>query len=159
MGAWWGHEALVSEQGEIRGIVCHIIQHYGEIRSLFRAIFPENGCSRCINNRGFNQSGLWYVCLQEECQNYIRVLLISGRTLFTCGTNAFTPVCITRQVGMQFIWRCEQLVQVRGTGVIWTSKKVHNYSKFVLYCHESDANQWLTEGRKARSAIFSKNVG
>uniref|UniRef100_A0AAQ5Y1P6 Semaphorin-2A n=1 Tax=Amphiprion ocellaris TaxID=80972 RepID=A0AAQ5Y1P6_AMPOC len=34
----------------------------------------------------------------DECQNYIRVLLISGRTLFTCGTNAFTPVCITRQV-------------------------------------------------------------
>uniref|UniRef100_A0A8C2X7T9 Semaphorin-2A n=1 Tax=Cyclopterus lumpus TaxID=8103 RepID=A0A8C2X7T9_CYCLU len=36
---------------------------------------------------------------EEECQNYIRVLLISGRTLFTCGTNAFTPVCITRQIG------------------------------------------------------------
>ncbi|XP_022066020.1 semaphorin-5B-like isoform X2 [Acanthochromis polyacanthus] len=35
---------------------------------------------------------------EDECQNYIRVLLISGRTLFTCGTNAFTPVCITRQV-------------------------------------------------------------
>ncbi|MEQ2190336.1 hypothetical protein XENOCAPTIV_028751 [Xenoophorus captivus] len=35
----------------------------------------------------------------DECQNYIRVLLISGRTLFTCGTNAFTPVCISRQVG------------------------------------------------------------
>uniref|UniRef100_A0A3P8TRZ0 Semaphorin-2A n=1 Tax=Amphiprion percula TaxID=161767 RepID=A0A3P8TRZ0_AMPPE len=34
----------------------------------------------------------------DECQNYIRVLLISGRTLFTCGTNAFTPVCITSQV-------------------------------------------------------------
>lgn len=38
-------------------------------------------------------------CLQEECQNYVRVLLISGTTLFTCGTNAFTPVCATRQVG------------------------------------------------------------
>uniref|UniRef100_A0A3Q1FWU3 Semaphorin-2A n=1 Tax=Acanthochromis polyacanthus TaxID=80966 RepID=A0A3Q1FWU3_9TELE len=35
---------------------------------------------------------------EDECQNYIRVLLISGRTLFTCGTNAFTPVCITSQV-------------------------------------------------------------
>uniref|UniRef100_A0A3Q2XR85 Semaphorin-2A n=1 Tax=Hippocampus comes TaxID=109280 RepID=A0A3Q2XR85_HIPCM len=36
---------------------------------------------------------------QEECQNYIRVLLLSGRTLVTCGTNAFTPVCMSRQVG------------------------------------------------------------
>lgn len=37
--------------------------------------------------------------LQDECQNYVRVLLVNGRTLFTCGTNAFTPVCVTRQVG------------------------------------------------------------
>ncbi|KAF0038966.1 hypothetical protein F2P81_009450 [Scophthalmus maximus] len=36
---------------------------------------------------------------EEECQNYIRVLLISGRTLFTCGTNAFTPICMTREIG------------------------------------------------------------
>ncbi|XP_077468986.1 semaphorin-5B-like isoform X1 [Stigmatopora argus] len=35
---------------------------------------------------------------EEECQNYIRVLLLSGRTLVTCGTNAFTPVCMTRQI-------------------------------------------------------------
>lgn len=49
--------------------------------------------------RQINQLVCLCVCLQEECQNYIRVLLISGRMLFTCGTNAFTPVCITRQVG------------------------------------------------------------
>ncbi|EHH26394.1 Semaphorin-F [Macaca mulatta] len=30
---------------------------------------------------------------KEECQNYIRVLLVGGDRLFTCGTNAFTPVC------------------------------------------------------------------
>ncbi|XP_057711639.1 semaphorin-5B-like isoform X2 [Corythoichthys intestinalis] len=35
---------------------------------------------------------------EEECQNYVRVLLLSGRTLVTCGTNAFTPVCMTRQI-------------------------------------------------------------
>ncbi|XP_042320317.1 semaphorin-5A [Sceloporus undulatus] len=33
---------------------------------------------------------------KEECQNYIRVLLIGGDRLFTCGTNAFTPVCTNR---------------------------------------------------------------
>ncbi|XP_068506003.1 semaphorin-5B isoform X4 [Syngnathus scovelli] len=39
-----------------------------------------------------------HACMQEECQNYVRVLLLSGRTLVTCGTNAFTPVCTTRQI-------------------------------------------------------------
>uniref|UniRef100_A0A4W5JRJ1 Semaphorin-5A n=1 Tax=Hucho hucho TaxID=62062 RepID=A0A4W5JRJ1_9TELE len=33
---------------------------------------------------------------QEECQNYIRVLLVNGDRLFTCGTNAFTPICTNR---------------------------------------------------------------
>lgn len=36
--------------------------------------------------------------LQEECQNYIRVLLVNKNTIFTCGTNAFTPVCTNRTV-------------------------------------------------------------
>ncbi|XP_041120376.1 semaphorin-5B-like [Polyodon spathula] len=36
---------------------------------------------------------------EVECQNYIRVLLISGKKLFTCGTNAFLPICTTRQIG------------------------------------------------------------
>lgn len=35
---------------------------------------------------------------QEECQNYIRVLLVNGDRLFTCGTNAFTPICTNRTV-------------------------------------------------------------
>ncbi|XP_030825622.1 semaphorin-5A [Camarhynchus parvulus] len=33
---------------------------------------------------------------KEECQNYIRVLLVGGNHLFTCGTNAFTPICTNR---------------------------------------------------------------
>ncbi|XP_066543517.1 semaphorin-5B [Amia ocellicauda] len=36
---------------------------------------------------------------EVECQNYIRVLLINAKKVFTCGTNAFLPVCTTRQVG------------------------------------------------------------
>uniref|UniRef100_A0A8C4X5W9 Sema domain-containing protein n=1 Tax=Erpetoichthys calabaricus TaxID=27687 RepID=A0A8C4X5W9_ERPCA len=35
---------------------------------------------------------------EEECQNYIRVLLVNGNRLFTCGTNAFTPICTNRTV-------------------------------------------------------------
>ncbi|XP_032193673.1 semaphorin-5A isoform X3 [Mustela erminea] len=35
---------------------------------------------------------------KEECQNYIRVLLVGGDRLFTCGTNAFTPVCTNRSL-------------------------------------------------------------
>ncbi|XP_035380686.1 semaphorin-5B isoform X3 [Electrophorus electricus] len=33
---------------------------------------------------------------EEECQNYVRVLLLTGVRLFTCGTNAFSPTCTTR---------------------------------------------------------------
>ncbi|XP_077165762.1 semaphorin-5A isoform X3 [Paroedura picta] len=33
---------------------------------------------------------------KEECQNYIRVLLVGGDRLFACGTNAFTPICTNR---------------------------------------------------------------
>lgn len=36
---------------------------------------------------------------QEECQNYVRVLIVTGRKVFMCGTNAFSPVCTSRQVG------------------------------------------------------------
>ncbi|KAH0504413.1 Semaphorin-5B [Microtus ochrogaster] len=35
---------------------------------------------------------------EEECQNYVRVLIVSGRKVFLCGTNAFSPVCSSRQV-------------------------------------------------------------
>uniref|UniRef100_A0A8C9FR80 Sema domain-containing protein n=1 Tax=Pavo cristatus TaxID=9049 RepID=A0A8C9FR80_PAVCR len=35
----------------------------------------------------------------EECQNYVRVLIVYGKKVFTCGTNAFSPVCSSRQVG------------------------------------------------------------
>ncbi|XP_029304398.1 semaphorin-5B-like isoform X1 [Cottoperca gobio] len=51
---------------------------------------PDEDTKRSCQSKGKSE---------EECQNYIRVLLINGRTLFTCGTNAFTPVCITRQMG------------------------------------------------------------
>uniref|UniRef100_A0A672L385 Semaphorin 5B n=1 Tax=Sinocyclocheilus grahami TaxID=75366 RepID=A0A672L385_SINGR len=37
--------------------------------------------------------------LQVECQNYIRVLLVNKTEVITCGTNAFQPLCITREAG------------------------------------------------------------
>ncbi|ELK29347.1 Semaphorin-5B [Myotis davidii] len=36
---------------------------------------------------------------EEECQNYVRVLIVTGRKVFLCGTNAFSPMCSSRQVG------------------------------------------------------------
>ncbi|XP_051567016.1 semaphorin-5B isoform X4 [Myxocyprinus asiaticus] len=36
---------------------------------------------------------------EVECQNYIRVLLVNKTEVITCGTNAFQPLCITREVG------------------------------------------------------------
>ncbi|XP_061660997.1 semaphorin-5B-like isoform X2 [Syngnathoides biaculeatus] len=46
-----------------------------------------------------NVTGSRHACMQEECQNYIRVLLLNGRTFVTCGTNAYTRVCMIRQIG------------------------------------------------------------
>ncbi|XP_061647675.1 semaphorin-5B isoform X9 [Phyllopteryx taeniolatus] len=34
-----------------------------------------------------------------ECQNYIRVLLVNKTQVMTCGTNAFQPLCTSREVG------------------------------------------------------------
>ncbi|XP_041940594.1 semaphorin-5B isoform X4 [Alosa sapidissima] len=36
---------------------------------------------------------------EVECQNYIRVLLINKTEVMTCGTNAFQPLCMIREVG------------------------------------------------------------
>ncbi|KAG7268955.1 hypothetical protein CRUP_008610 [Coryphaenoides rupestris] len=35
---------------------------------------------------------------EVECQNYIRVLLVNKTEVMTCGTNAFQPLCITREL-------------------------------------------------------------
>ncbi|CAD6215680.1 GSCOCG00000493001-RA-CDS [Cotesia congregata] len=33
-----------------------------------------------------------------DCHNYIKVLLTNGKSLFTCGTNAFSPQCTWREI-------------------------------------------------------------
>lgn len=35
---------------------------------------------------------------EEDCHNYVKVLLAYGHKLFACGTNAFSPVCTWREV-------------------------------------------------------------
>ncbi|XP_066996940.2 semaphorin 5c [Anabrus simplex] len=35
---------------------------------------------------------------EEDCHNYIKVLLTNGKRLFTCGTNSFSPVCSWRDI-------------------------------------------------------------
>lgn len=44
--------------------------------------------------------------LQIECQNYIRVLLVNKTEVMTCGTNAFQPLCITREVKIVCVLAC-----------------------------------------------------
>lgn len=115
LGARWRHKALMSEQGEVWGsVLCHVMQNY-HISFMTEDFYDA------------------YVCLQEECQNYIRVLLISGRTLFTCGTNAFTPVCITRQVGttLYHVTSWSKLPMTSGL-----SHRDHPPSKLVKCCAE-----------------------
>ncbi|XP_023288888.1 semaphorin-5A, partial [Orussus abietinus] len=34
----------------------------------------------------------------QDCHNYIKVLLSNGKSLFTCGTNAFSPQCTWREI-------------------------------------------------------------
>ena len=38
------------------------------------------------------------VYFQEQCQNYIRVLVQLNDEIFVCGTNAFSPKCSWRSV-------------------------------------------------------------
>lgn len=35
---------------------------------------------------------------EEDCHNFIQVLLTNGKRLFTCGTNAFSPTCTWREM-------------------------------------------------------------
>lgn len=51
---------------------------------------PEEDTKKACQSKGKTE---------EECQNYIRVLLINGKKIFACGTNAFSPTCTNRQLG------------------------------------------------------------
>ncbi|KAL2743753.1 semaphorin-5A-like isoform X1 [Vespula maculifrons] len=48
---------------------------------------PEDKINTCQNK---GQS-------PEDCHNYIKVLLSNGKSLFTCGTYAFSPWCTWRE--------------------------------------------------------------
>ncbi|XP_026880204.2 semaphorin-5B isoform X3 [Electrophorus electricus] len=51
---------------------------------------PDDDTRRSCQSKGKTEA---------ECQNYIRVLLVNKTEVMTCGTNAFQPLCITREVG------------------------------------------------------------
>lgn len=56
-----------------------------------RVLYPERHLTWETRDRG---SCAMRGKLQDECHNYIRVLVPrDARTLFACGTNAFNPVC------------------------------------------------------------------
>lgn len=40
----------------------------------------------------------------DDCRNYIKVLLSDGRRLFSCGTNAFSPQCSWREVNILYFY-------------------------------------------------------
>lgn len=44
---------------------------------------------------------IFFCLFQDECQNYVRVMIVYGKKVFTCGTNAFSPVCSSRQVSVR----------------------------------------------------------
>lgn len=53
--------------------------------------------------------------LQTECQNYVRVLLVNKTEVITCGTNAFQPRCIAREV-VTCVSGCAGFVETRWKG-------------------------------------------
>ncbi|MEE6465587.1 hypothetical protein FKM82_006602, partial [Ascaphus truei] len=69
----------------------------------------------------------------DECQNYIRVLLVSGDRLFTCGTNAFTPICTNRTLSnlteihdqISGMARCPYSPQHNSTALLTTSGELY----------------------------------
>ncbi|KAF7641794.1 hypothetical protein LDENG_00271550 [Lucifuga dentata] len=71
--------------------------------------------------------------LQTECQNYIRVLLVNKTELVSCGTNAFQPLCITREVGnltsvlerMSGVARCPYDPRHNSTAVVTESGELY----------------------------------
>lgn len=40
---------------------------------------------------------------EDDCHNYIKVLLMYKDKLFACGTNAFSPMCTWREVRHPFV--------------------------------------------------------
>jgi chondroitin sulfate proteoglycan 4 len=40
---------------------------------------------------------------EASCHNFVKVLLASGKRIFTCGTNAFSPQCSWRAVSASFV--------------------------------------------------------
>lgn len=55
---------------------------------------------------GTQGADLGFSIVQDECYNYIRVLVPwDSRTLLACGTNSFSPVCRSYGVGRGGQWR------------------------------------------------------
>uniref|UniRef100_A0A671XJE6 Semaphorin-2A n=1 Tax=Sparus aurata TaxID=8175 RepID=A0A671XJE6_SPAAU len=64
-----------------------------------------------------------------ECQNYIRVLLVNKTEVMTCGTNAFQPLCITREVSVlervNGVARCPYDPRHNSTAVVTESGELY----------------------------------
>ena len=57
-------------------------------------IFRRCSKTRFLNKHAFLRNHCFFSFPQEECHNYIRVILkVSDDTLLVCGTHAFKPKC------------------------------------------------------------------
>uniref|UniRef100_A0A671XJG7 Semaphorin-5A n=1 Tax=Sparus aurata TaxID=8175 RepID=A0A671XJG7_SPAAU len=72
---------------------------------------------------------LFLFCSSIECQNYIRVLLVNKTEVMTCGTNAFQPLCITREVSVlervNGVARCPYDPRHNSTAVVTESGELY----------------------------------
>lgn len=82
----------------------------------------EYNCLSTSESVPFNFSSFWVLlsswfvdkwqipCLQENCHNFVRVLILHDDKVFTCGTNAFNPNCTWRDVSISYMWNRSRLL-------------------------------------------------
>ena len=91
-----------------------------------------------------NAVNTFCVCFQDECHNFIKVLVPRNDDLvFICGTNGFNPMCRYYRVSVQ----CQDLLLVRGCITIsaFTGRHV------IPECASSSAKHvWLSVYRRGR---------
>lgn len=68
----------------------------------------------------------------EDCHNYVKVLLSNGKSLFTCGTYAFSPWCAWREVRLNGTGR-GGAERGRGGGVVRPTGDPSNGQRSLLF--------------------------
>jgi len=64
--------------------------------------------------------------LQDECHNFIRVLLLHDNLVFACGTNSYAPQCSWRKVKRSVVSVCASVSTVSQRSFAYNGPAVWN---------------------------------